>query len=148
MRKATRFYIIGDDGTIRRLAYLKFEGIITQRMQTPFADLAGKRVRYVQLTVQLEQRRAVAILRALFRYLTFDNDGMFDSSEWDQAFEATVDAWGSPVRSRASSSADAITHFANRRRAREYEWQPTVEMRRVLLEKVTRNRRPSTARSL
>jgi len=146
MRKAVRFYVITDDGTIRRLARLAFEGIIMQHTPAPFPGLAGKRVRYAQLLVQLEQRKTVAVRRAYFGYLTFDNDGMFDPSEWDQSFEPTIDTWGSPTKPQASSSGDAITRFANRRRAHEYDWQPTDELRRMLFAKVTRNRRPSAAR--
>jgi hypothetical protein len=146
VRKAMRFYIITDDGAIRRVARLAFEGIITQHTPAPVPGLAGKRVRYAKLVVQLEQRKAVAVRSAYFGYLTFDNDGMFDPSEWDEACEATTDAWGSPTTRQRSSSNDAIARIANLRSAREYDWQPTDELRRMLFAKVTRNRRPSAPR--
>src|SRR5260221_14686471 len=100
MGKAVRFYIITDEGTIRRLGRLAFEGIITQHTPAPFPGLAGKHVRYAQLVVQLEQRKAVAVRRAYYGYLTFDKDDLFDPSEWDKSCEVTMDRWGSPTKLR------------------------------------------------
>jgi hypothetical protein len=142
MGKAARFYIITDDGTIRRLAFLKFYGIVYERARVPFADLAGKRVRYAQLTVRFKQRKAVAVCRAYFGYLTFDNDGIFDLSEWNDLPEQTPGTLTMPTLLDTSLPIDPIWRYAALRRAQAYDWEPTQELRRKLFARVAGRPRP------
>lgn len=142
MGKAVRFYIITDDGTIRRLPFLAFYGVVYERARVPYDDLVGKRVRYAQLTVRFKQRKAVAVCRAYFGYLTFDNVGIFDLSEWNDLPEQTAGTLTMPTLLDTSLPLDPIWRYAARRVAQAYEWEPTQELRRKLFARVAGRRKP------
>ena len=137
MRTAQRYYIVADDGAIRRVAVSTFHRIILQRTLTPFADLVGKRVRFAQITVQVDGRKPVGVRGASFGYLTFDDNGLFDSSEWDDAARATVESWPSPTNTAATSVLDARARFTDRRLELEHGWQPSDDLRKELFAKAT-----------
>lgn len=145
MRTAQRYYIVTDDGSVRRLAVATFYELILRRAPTPFADLAGKRVRLAQITVQLQGRKATAVCHASFGYLTFDDRGFFDSTEWDAAAAATIGSWPAPTANESPSLIDARARFVDRRLEHEHHWQPNDELRWLLFRKaIGRNARPST----
>ena len=58
MRTAPRYYLVGDDGEIHRLAQRTFFRILEQKTATPFPQLKGRRVRLATLHVQLEGTEA------------------------------------------------------------------------------------------
>lgn len=147
MRTASRYYIVDDDGAIRHLARATFNRIILQLTCSPFADLAGKRVRLAQITVQLDGRKALAVQRASFTYLTFDANGLFDPAEWEDAARATIESWPSPAKPHNSPVIKAAHRFVDRRGALEYDWQPTDELRRELFAKATHHPRPHTPKN-
>lgn len=139
MRTAPRYYVLADDGTIRRLARAKFFAILEQKTAAPFAELHGHRVRLATIQVELDGRRPVAVRGASFNYITFDADGYFDSSEWDNATRTTIEAWKSPTRPTSQSLLDGRDRFAARRRQHEHTWQPDDELRRRLFATATGN---------
>lgn len=139
MRFTTRYYILADDGTIRRLARAMFFAILEQKTPVPFVELHGQRVRLATIQVQLLGRRPVAVADASFGYITFDADGYFDSTEWDNAARTTIEAWRSPGRPKSQSLLDGRDRFAARRRQHEHTWQPDDELRRRLFATATGN---------
>jgi len=144
MRTVPRYYIVDDAGVIRQLSRSAFNSIILQRTRSPFADLAGKRVRLAQITVRIDGRKTLDVQRACFTYLTFDADGLFDPAEWDEAARATIESWPSPAKPDDSSLIKAAHRFIDRRNAIERDWQPTDDLRRQLFDKATHRGRSHT----
>jgi hypothetical protein len=132
MRTAPRYYLIADDDTIYRLARATFYDILMQKKPTPFPELRGQRVKLATIYVALDGRRAVAVARAQFNFITFDDDGLFDSTEWDQASERTIEAWTIPKIDEPSPVIDARARFADRRNEIEQTWIPSDELRTQL----------------
>ncbi|MBV8546965.1 MAG: hypothetical protein JO093_18830 [Acidobacteria bacterium] len=129
MRTAPRYYLIADDGTIHRLARATFYDILMQKKPTPFPELRGQRVKLATIYVALDGRRAVAVARAQFNFITFDSDGLFDSTEWDEASERTIEAWTIPKIDEPTPVIDARARFAARRNEIEQTWIPSDELR-------------------
>lgn len=142
MGGALRIYVITDEGAFRRFPFLSFYRVIYERARVPFDALVGKRVRYAKLHVRCKQRKAVAVVWAYFGYLTFDNDGMFDASEWTDLPPPTVGTLTLPNIRDASLPSDPIVCHAERRRAHGYEWEPTAELRRALIARIVRRPQP------
>lgn len=129
MHTAPRYYLIADDDTIYRLARATFYDILLQKKPTPFPELRGQRVKLATIYVALDGRRAVAVARALFNFITFDDEGLFDSTEWDEASERTIEAWTIPKINEPSPVIDARARFADRRNEIEQTWIPSDELR-------------------
>jgi len=105
-----------------------------------FPEFKGKRVKLATVNVRLDGRRAVAVARASFTFMTFDANGIFDSTEWEAATEATIATWTVPTLSSTSPVIDARAQFADRRYQLEHTWEPSDDLRRQLFATATANR--------
>jgi hypothetical protein len=146
MSTAPRYYLIADDDTIRRLARATFYDILMQKKPTPFPELRGQRVKLATMYVALDGRRAVAVARAQFNFITFDDNGLFDSTEWDEASERTISTWSIPkIDDEPTPVIDARARFADRRNEIEQTWVPSDELRGRLVAAATgtKSQRPA-----
>lgn len=138
MHTSPRYYLVADDGSIRRLPRSTFHRIILQRTGAPSAEFHGKRVPFAEIVVQLDGRKPVAVQRASYGYLSFDANGDFDPSEWEAIEHAVIESWPSPTAPLNASLIDARARFADRRIALEHNWQPNDELREKLFAAATR----------
>ena len=143
MRTTPRYYLVGDDGEIHRLAQKTFFRILEQKTGTPFPQLKGRRVRLATLHVQLDGKRAIAVAKASYNFITFDDDGLIDSTEWDQAFDETIATWAIPSLPKPSTLIDARARFTDRRQQHEMTWNPSDDLREALIAKAT-GKRPTS----
>lgn len=145
MRTTPRYYLIADDGQILRLAQKTFYDILLKRRATPFSELRGHRVRLATLDVLIDGKRAIGVARANFNYITFDADGLFDSTEWDKSFEHFVSTWDLPTIDADTKVINARSRFADRQRDIDQTWVPSDELRDRLVAAATGKKpRPTT----
>ena len=131
MATSPRYYLLAEDGTIHRLARSAFYDLILQKVAVPFPDLSGQRVRLATIHVRLDGRRPVSVAAATFNYMTFRDDGFFDSGEWDDDSAFTIQTWTVPTVEAPSGILDGRERFDARRR-QDGTWTPTDELRQRL----------------
>ena len=131
MATSPRYYLLAEDGTIHRLARSAFYDLIVQKVAVPFPELSGQRVRLATILVRLDGRRPVSVAGATFNYMTFREDGFFDSGEWDHDSEFTIRTWELPTIDSPPSVLDGRQRFDARRR-QDGTWTPTNELRQRL----------------
>jgi hypothetical protein len=132
MATSPRYYLLAEDGTIHRLARSAFYDLILQKVAVPFPELRGQRVRLATIHVRLDGRRPVSVAGATFNYMTFRDDGFFDSAEWDQSFDFIIQTWELPtLETPPPSILDGRARFDARRR-QVGTWTPTDEVRQRL----------------
>jgi len=142
MCTSPRYYLIAEDDQILRLARPTFYDILLHKMPTPFPQFCGHRVRLATLHVAVDGRRAIAVARADFNFITFDHDGLFDSSEWRKSLERTISTWTIPKVGEDSAVIDARAQFVDRRAEAEETWVPTDELRARLVAAAIGKRTP------
>lgn len=140
MPTAQRYYPIANNGKIHRLARTTFYRLLEQKIPTPFPEFNGKRVKLATVSVRLDGRRAIGVTRASYTFITFDANGILDSTEWDAASEATIATWTTPSFAPSSPVIDARARFADRRNELEQTWEPSDDLRRQLFATATANR--------
>lgn len=140
MPTAQRYYLIADDGKIHRLARTTFYKLLEQKIPTPFPQFNGRRVKLATVNVRLDGRRAIAVTRASYTFITFDANGIFDSTEWDAATEATIATWTIPSFEPSSPVIDARARFTDRRNELEQTWEPSDDLRKHLFATATAKR--------
>lgn len=131
MATSPRYYLLAEDGTIHRLARSAFFDLILEKAAVPFPALSGQRVRLATIHVRLDGRRAVSVASASFDYMTFRDDGFFDSGEWDQHSDFTIQTWEIPKLDTPPSVLDGRERFDGRRHE-DGTWTPTDELRQRL----------------
>lgn len=75
------YFIVDEHGTFWRLARRTFERIMLRHDDELHPEFKGKRVKYAELHVEYRGRRPIAVRRAFFRYLTFDETGRADQKQ-------------------------------------------------------------------
>jgi hypothetical protein len=131
MVTSPRYYLLAEDSTIHRLARSAFYDLILEKVAVPFPELNGQRVRLATIHVRLDGRRPVSVAGATFNYMTFRNDGFFDSAEWEQDSDFTIQTWELPTLDPPPSVLDGRARFDERRRE-DGTWTPTDELRQRL----------------
>jgi hypothetical protein len=131
MATSPRYYLLAEDGTIHRLARRAFYDLILEKVAVPFPELSGQRVRLATIHVRLDGRRPLSVAGATFNYMTFRDNGFFDSGEWDQGSDFTIRTWELPTVDTPSSVFDGRGRFDVRRR-QDGTWTPTDELRQRL----------------
>src|SRR5688500_3917531 len=130
MPTAQHYYLIADDAKIHRLARTTFYTLLEQKIPTPLPEIKGKRGKHATVNVRLDGRRAIAVTRASYTFISFDANGFFDSTEWDAATEATIETWTVPTLPSSEPVIDARARFADHRYELEQTWQPSDDLRR------------------
>jgi hypothetical protein len=129
--------LINDDDSIRRLPLTKFERLMKRGSGERLPEYAGKRVRYAEVVVDLEQRKPVEILRMECFLMTFDSKGRIDRAERDRESRLAMD--GLPpydVAQENGNVVDARHVFAKRRYDNRYRWTPRPDMERAIIKMV------------
>lgn len=140
MSTSPRYYLIADDGKVHRLARTIFYKLLEQKIPTPLPEFIGKRAKLARVNVRLDGRRAIAVTRASYTFITFDANGFFDSTEWDAATESTIETWTVPTLPSSAPVIDARARFADRRYELEQTWQSSDDLRRQLFANATAGR--------
>ena len=88
-------------------------------------EYANKRVRYVEVAVELKQRKAIDVLRILYLILPLDSEGRVDPAEQDKERRLGIEMI-LPILDRGSKQVVEAGHlFARKRFDNEYRWKPT-----------------------
>ncbi len=129
-----RIFLVNDDDTIKRLPLVRYERLVRRDPQEIMPQYAGKRVRYAEVAVELEQRKPVEILRLQYFILPFDSEGRIDAAEREKEMRLAVDVL--PPYTKDEDLGDVIDarhFFAKKRYDNEYRWRPTPEIEAEIL---------------
>jgi hypothetical protein len=130
-------FIVNDDDSIQRFPLARFERLIQRDPNERLPQYAGKRVRYVEVALELEQRKPVGILRLLYLILPFDSEGRIDAMEQEKERRLGVEMMPPILIDRESKQVIEAGHrFAKRRFDNEYRWKPTQEMELAIMEAI------------
>lgn len=128
-----RIFLIDDDDTVKRLPLTLYERLLRGDPEERLPQYAGKRVRYVEVGVELYQRKPIKIHHFQPFYLPFDSEGRIDMTELEE--RRSLSSKISPFyyedlyEDKSSEQViDARHHFARRRHDHLYQWTPTKEI--------------------
>lgn len=122
-------FFVNDDDSIQRFPLARFERLIDRNPNERLPQYANKRVRYVEVALELEQRKPVGILRILYLILPFDSEGRVDAAEQEKERRLGVEMLPPILMDRSAKHVVEARHrFAKRRFDNEYRWEPTQEI--------------------
>ena len=132
-------FIVNDDNSIQRFPLARFERLIERDPGERLPQYAGKRLRYVEVALELEQKKPVSILRLLYLILPLDSEGRIDIAEQEKERRLGVEMIP-PILDRASKQVVEARHlFAKKRFDNEYRWTPTPEIEAAIINAVFEN---------
>ena len=122
-------FIVNEDDSLQRFPFTKYQRLIERDPNERLPHYAGKLVRYVEVALELEQRKPVEILRLLYLTLRFDSEGRINAVEQEKERRLRADM-GTPILMdrRSDNVIKAEHHFAKKRFDNEYRWEPTQKL--------------------
>ncbi len=136
MSVTVRIFLVNDDGSVQRFPLARFERLIERDPKERLPKYAGKRVRYVEVALELEQRKPVGILRILYLILPFDSEGRVDATEQEKERRLGIEMMP-PILDRGSKQVVEAQHlFAKKRFDYEYRWKPPQEIEFAIMEAI------------
>lgn len=132
------YFIVEEDGTFTRIAKRTFYRILQQHDDEVHPEYKGRRVKYAQIDVIYEGRRPVEVHRGYYGHVLFDQEGRFDTTEFDQAAQIIVREWDIPKVDEPE-----VVHFdhsAADEIERRFGWQPKTALREQLYEAALHNK--------
>ncbi len=128
---------VSDDDSIQRFPLARFGRLIEGDTNECLPEYANKRVRYVEVALELKERKPDGILRILYLVLPFDSDGRVDAAEQDKERRLGAEMMSPIVMDRGSKQViEAGYRFAKRRFDHEYRWTPTQEIEAAIINAV------------
>jgi hypothetical protein len=98
MATSPRYYLLAGDGTIHRLARSTFYDLILEKAARRAIPRAERSTRPARHDSRSTRRQATRLGRQCDVQLhDLRGDGFFDSGEWDQASDFTIQTWELPT---------------------------------------------------
>jgi hypothetical protein len=132
---SVRIYFVSDD-EIFRVPNTKFEKLLRGSFEEKTERFAGKRVRAAEIIVQLENRRPLQVLRAIYYYLHFNEKGILDYDRFMKDGGIVANA-GIPdifTKKVQGNLINAQQEFAKRKRDHSVWWKPGVQLESNILD--------------
>jgi len=119
-----------DAGAAHTLSQARFERVMDRHTREPIPELAGKRVRFITLSVLFEDGVALEVGRVDSSLVVFDDNGRRDEADADRQLHAAVELLDDVVgRSDSSTVVPAAARFqvaGFRWKARSPQRKPTA----------------------
>jgi hypothetical protein len=129
MGLSIRIFLVGDDDTLKRLPFARYERLFNGDPKEHLTEYAGKRVRYILAVVDLENRTPVSILRTECSYLNFDSKGKIDTTYIEKGSRMLFDGLEPfPDEESPPEVVDARYRFVRKHYENEYLWEPAQEI--------------------
>jgi hypothetical protein len=132
-----RIFVVDDDDSIKRFPLTRFEKLIWRDPEVKLSQYAGKRVRFIEVALELEQRKPVQIIRFQPFVLSFDSEGLVDQAEQEKERRLIAEVISAHLGNRDPGNViDAHHRFAKKHVEHRYRWTPTVEIEKAVLDAI------------
>jgi len=132
-----RVLLVDDDDSIKRLPLTRYERLVRRDPNEQLLQYAGKRVRFAEVAVKLEERKPVQILRAVYGILPFDSEGKIDAVEYEKEVRLGAEMMPPILADRRSPKiVDAKHKFAKKRFDDQFRWEPTPQIEKSIVEAI------------
>ena len=132
-----RVLLVDDDDSIKRLPLTRYERLVRRDPNEQLLQYAGKRVRFAEVAVELEERKPVQIIRAVYGILQFDSEGRIDAAEYEKEMRLSAEMMPPILADRPSPKiVDAKHKFAKKRFVDQFRWEPTPQIDKSIVEAI------------
>jgi len=133
---SVRLFFVSDNDEIFRVPNTKFERLLKGSSEENTERFARKRVRAAEIIVEIETRKPVRVLRAIYYYLHFNQKGILDYDRFlkDGGIVANAgipDIFAEKVK---GNLINARQEFAKRQRDHTVWWKPNMQLERNILD--------------
>ncbi|HRE87090.1 MAG TPA: hypothetical protein PLB40_12355 [Accumulibacter sp.] len=119
-----------DGDRIIRVSQRRFDRVLNEAMP----EYAGQRVRCAMVYVQLADRKPVEVVRIDYMVLPLDPEGRLDADLQSRKMMLAGEMFGRGIAGTSERVVDFGPYLAERQYHAEYNWKPTNNEERVLVD--------------
>jgi hypothetical protein len=98
---------------------------------------AGKKVKCAFCYLEMEARKPVGIIRIDYAILYFDSKGYLDTEKMEDELRLVSEIAAGFIKTPGSEKIiDSQNHFAKVRYKNEYQWKPTAEIEKAIIDAI------------
>ena len=132
-----RVLLVDDDDSIKQLPLTLYERLVRRDPTEQLLQYAGKKVRFSEVAVELEERKPVRIIRAVYGILPFDSEGRIDAAEYEKEMRLSVEMMPPVLADQSSPKIVNAKHkFAKKRFNDQFRWEPTYQIEKAIMEAI------------
>ena len=133
MRISVRQILVNDNDEVLLVTNRFFKKLWDKSPEGLLPQFAGRRVRWAEAGVEIQNYRPVAILRVVYSYMYIDAHGWLDADRLMQDAALKMEAGiGSVFLTRSDKVINASSRFAARRRDHEVVWRPSPKVEQAI----------------
>ncbi len=130
-----KYFVILENDEVRSLPIARLNRLNRTPPQDNVPELAGQRVRTAEVVVQRQGKKLEQVVRAIFGYKQFLDDGTIDRNRQMEDMGVLVEAGLSDWKpERGTNVIEAGAKFAQRRRDHSVMWKPNSALEEHILD--------------
>lgn len=128
-----RQILVNDKDEVLLLTNRFFKKLWDKSPEGLLPQFAGRRVRWAEAAVEIQNYRPIAILRVVYSYMSFDANGRLDTDRLMQDAALKMEAGvGDIFVTKSDKVINASARFAARRRDHEAVWRPSAKVEKAI----------------
>ena len=136
-----RIFLVDDDDSLRRLPLARYERLLRGEAGESLPQYAGRRVRYVLVSVDVVDRKPVEIVHTQYSTLAFDSKGRLDQVDRKRKAKLAMDLLPALSGDDPEQVIDARHRFAKKRYDSEYRWKPSLGIEAAIINAIFGSKR-------
>ena len=141
MGLSLRIFLVDDDDSLRRLPLARYERLLRGEAGESLPQYAGRRVRYVLVSVDVVDRKPVEIVHIQYSTLAFDSKGRLDQVDRKRKAKLAMDLLPALSGDDPEQVIDARHRFAKKRYDSEYRWKPSLGIEAAIINAIFGSKR-------
>ena len=128
MGSSLRIFLVDDDDSLHRLPLARYERLLRGEAGESLPQYAGRRVRYVLVSVDVVNRKPVEIVHVQHSRLAFDSKGRLDQVDRQRKAKLAMDLLPALSGDDPEQVIDARHRFVKKRYDSQYRWKPSPDI--------------------
>ena len=130
-------FFLEENGSFRPIPWSRYLGLYQGDPSVRFPEYARKAVKCVSVTLELEHRTPISVIRTDFFVTYFDRSGGIDEKKKEESLRLAVNMAGPDVETEpgAASVIDASQRLYKKRYGDQFKWTP-AERERAKIERI------------
>jgi UV DNA damage repair endonuclease len=127
-----KHFIIDENDNLKMISNTRMNKLINQDQNTNLIEFAGKRIRYVTVAIEYENREPISVVRIQGHFLELDKDGKVDIYGFNKEMQTAIGMIEIPdITNESKNVINAESKFAQERYKHTYTWEiiPQIEER-------------------
>jgi hypothetical protein len=123
MGRGFRVFFVDNNDNLLKVSFARWERLNNRHPTECFPEFAGKRLRYIMVVLDLEEKKPFYISYIDCGYVTFDAAGKVDQEEWERHLQLAANSFD-PFGPEANEGnvINAQTRFFRRSYDHKYRW--------------------------